>query len=235
MIVTVPHPRFFRARGIPYVHFPPYDRQAALTIVGMRPRRIFEAPPITTTTTTTTTITTTAAATAAAASTTSLPLPLIDASITLDAAPLADVGNNDNNNSDNDNGDIDDDSRWLWAQYAGVVWDTYARGGGAARDLAGFRGACDRLWRAFVQPVAAGRVGARDVARLVVMARRALFFRDDDNVAAAAAVLPPPASTSDHHAQTHAQNGALHAIDAGGASLAATARKEAEKSMFAIS
>ena len=57
----------------------------------------------------------------------------------------------------------------------GAVWD--ALGKAAARDLVGMRRLCARLWPAFVAPVRAGELGAREFARLMVKARG--LFQDE--------------------------------------------------------
>ncbi|KAI9823338.1 MAG: hypothetical protein M1832_002562 [Thelocarpon impressellum] len=65
-----------------------------------------------------------------------------------------------------------EESLWVYSRFASVVYDTLARG--AARDLGGFRAACDALWRPFVAPIADGSYGTRDFSKLLV-AQRALF------------------------------------------------------------
>ena len=66
----------------------------------------------------------------------------------------------------------DEDSKWLWSRFCGVVWDSLGKG--AARDAVSFRDACQKLWRPFVQPIVDGTFGTRDFSRLLVN-RRSLF------------------------------------------------------------
>jgi len=68
--------------------------------------------------------------------------------------------------------EAEEDSKWLWNRYLGVLWDSIGKG--AARDLGSFRIAAFKLWRPFVQPIVEGTFGTRDFARLMV-SRRPLF------------------------------------------------------------
>ncbi|CAK4031135.1 Origin recognition complex subunit 5 [Lecanosticta acicola] len=69
----------------------------------------------------------------------------------------------------------DEDKAWLWPRFCAAVWDALAQN--AARDLVGFREACDKLWRPFVAPIIKGDFGTRDFSRLFVAQRR--LFQDE--------------------------------------------------------
>lgn len=90
-----------------------------------------------------------------------------------------------------------EDKAWLWPRFCAAVWD--ALGQNAARDLAGFRDACHKLWRPFVAPVVKGDFGTRDFSKLVVSQRR--LFQEEDQLLDS--IVSDPEALSKTKAKTH--------------------------------